>query len=169
VTTPTDGRVTIYKARIINRNFAGKEDLYNAAGVRNFGVLLDEQTAQDMLEDGWNVKHLRVREEGDIPQAFIQVGVSYKTRPPRVFMITSKGRTELTEDMIDMLDYADIKEVDLIFTPYRWVIDGKGRHETKTGIKAYLKSMYVMIEEDELDLKYRDIEDIPTRSGKVDE
>jgi hypothetical protein len=161
--TRIDGSVTIMDAKIVNRNFAGKADTYNPEGRRNFGVLLDETTAREMLRDGWNVKYFKVREEGDEAQAFIQVGVSFKIRPPRVVMITSKGRTDLDEDAIGMLDYADIKSVDLIFTPYEWEVG------EKTGIKAYLKSLYVTIEEDELELKYRDLDEIPTRSGRVSE
>jgi hypothetical protein len=68
-------------------------------------------------------------------------------------MITSRGRTDLGEDEIELLDYSNFKNVDLIFRPYTWSVGGK------SGVKAYLKSMYVTIEEDELDLKYSDVPD----------
>ena len=57
--------VTIEGARLIFRNFSGREvPGYNRAGDRNFCVVLDPETA-DMLEaDGWNVKRKEPREEG---------------------------------------------------------------------------------------------------------
>lgn len=141
--------------RIIFRNFAGKEGQYNREGDRNFAVLLDEQTAQDMSADGWNVKWLKPREdadEGEADQPYLQVSVNFEGRPPRVVLITSRGRTNLHEDDVEMLDWADIINVDLIVRPYHWEVN------QKTGIKAYLQSLYATIEEDELEKKYADLD-----------
>ena len=135
-------------AQIIFRNFAGKEDPYNRAGDRNFAVILDPTVAVSMLADGWNVKYLAAREEGEEDTPYIQVAVGYKARPPHVVMITSKARTNLTEDMVEILDFADFENVDLIARAYSWEVNGK------SGIKAYLQSMFATIEEDELQKKY---------------
>lgn len=140
--------VTIENARLIFLNFAGKEDKYNREGDRNFGVILPPDVAEAMLRDGWNVKVLQAREEGDEDTAYIQVAVSFKNRPPKIVMLTSTTRTHLNEDTVEALDYAEIETVDLILTPYVWEVNDK------SGIKAYLKSMYVTIQEDELDRKY---------------
>lgn len=180
-----DGAVLIEGARIIFRNFEGKEGPYNRAGDRNFCVLLDEALATQLDEDGWNVKTLKPREPDDQPQPYIQVTVSFKNRPPRVVLITSRGRTDLGEDELDILDWVDIRTVDLIFHPYTWAV------RDASGIKAYLKAIYITIEEDALQLKYADvpqigpgtqtyidgeivreplaIEMLPARAGKVDE
>jgi len=158
-----EGVITLEDARIIFRNFAGKEGKYNREGDRNFCVLLDEDLARELDRDGWNVKALRAREEGDPDQPYIQVSVSFKGRPPRIVMITSRGRTDLPEEMIETLDWVDIKTVDLMINPYAWDIGGR------QGISAYLRSMYITIIEDALELKYSDVEYLPSRSGRVEE
>jgi hypothetical protein len=148
---PQDNTVLMEGVRIIFRNFAGKEGQYNREGDRNFAVLLDDQVANDLAEDGWNVKWLKPREdaEDDEPeQAYLQVSVNFKGRPPRIVLVTSRGRTNLDEEQVEMLDWADITNVDLIVRPYEWVVNNK------SGIKAYLQSIYVTIQEDALELKY---------------
>lgn len=148
-----DNTVVMEGVKIVLRNFAGKEGMYNREGDRNFSVLLDPKTAQDMAADGWNVKQFKVREEGDEPQDYLPVSVNFNGRPPKIVMITSRGRNLLGEDEVELLDYADIQNVDLIVRPYHWNVSGK------TGVKAYLQSIYVTIEEDELELKYADLND----------
>lgn len=150
-----DNTVLMEGVRIIFRNFEGKEGKYNKAGSRNFAVLLDDQIAEVMAGDDWNVKWLEPREddEEETRQAYLPVEVAYdRGRPPRVVMITSRGRTNLGEDEVEMLDWADITNVDMIVRPYRWEVNGK------TGTKAYLQSMYVTIEEDALERKYADMD-----------
>lgn len=141
--------------RIIFRNFAGKEGQYNREGDRNFGVILPDDVAEAMLRDGWNVKYLKPREEDDdeVETPWLSVSVNYeKGRPPMIFVLTSRGRTALDADTVEMLDWAEITNVDLIVRPYAWEVSGN------TGIKAYLQSMYVTIEEDELQRKYAEMD-----------
>lgn len=151
-----DNNVVMEGVKIIFRNFAGKKTQYNAEGNRNFAVLLDDEVAEAMAADGWLVKWLKPREdadEGEKEQAYLQVKVKYDAgRPPRVTMITSRGRTMLDEDSIEHLDWADIENVDLIVRPYEWEVNDK------TGISAYLQSLYVTIQEDELEKKYAELE-----------
>ena len=152
---PQDSTVLMEGVRIIFRNFAGKEGQYNREGDRNFAVLLEESVAQAMLADGWNVKWLKPREgdEDEVEQAYLPVSLNFtKGRPPRVVMITSRGRTNLDENMVELLDLADFRNVDLFVRPYEWTVSGK------SGIKAYLQSIYVTIEEDELERKYAELD-----------
>lgn len=152
---PAENTVLMEGVRIIFRNFQGKEGQYNRAGDRNFGVILPDNVAEAMLADGWNVKYLKPREDDEEPTEtpWLSVSVNFdKGRPPKVMMITERGRTALDEGTVDILDWADIKNVDLIVRPYTWEVSGR------TGVKAYLQSMYVTIEEDELERKYAELD-----------
>lgn len=143
--------ITIENADIAFRNFAGREGQYNAEGDRNFCIILDQENANLLSKEGWNVKSLKPRDEGDAPRFYIQVSVNFKGRPPKLSMVNSKGRTIITESECEILDWVDIKQADVILNPYEWTVNGK------SGVKAYLKNLVVVMDEDELDLKYGDI------------
>lgn len=147
-----DRKITFENRKILFRNFSGEEGKFNAPGRRNFCIVLSLEEAELMKKDGWNVRFLLGREEGDAELPILKVNVNYGSRrPPRIVLITSRGKTNLGESDLTLLDWAEITNVDLIINPYV----GPGR-ETPT---AYLDSLYVTIQEDELELKYLDVPD----------
>ena len=166
------GNVTIEDAQLMFRNFAGEEGPYNAAGDRSFSIRLTPEDAQMLLKDGWNVKTRPPREEGDDEMHYIKVAVSYKNRPPTVVIVTQRwnrqtqafepARTTLPEDFVELVDSLDIAKADLVLNPYRWNVRGE------TGIKAYLKSIYITVQQDDLELKYAQIPEVDQRGNLME-
>lgn len=140
----------IENAQIIWKNFAGEPDKFHTkGGYRNFNVILDDpEQAQQMADDGWNVKIRAPREDGERPLNTLEVCVNFENYPPKVVMLTSRNKVELDEESVGCLDTADILFSDLIISPYHYEVNGK------QGIKAYLKTAYITIEEDRFAEKY---------------
>lgn len=145
-----NSNISIENAKIMFRNFAGRANDYNDEGNRNFCVVIDDpDMVIDMVREGWNVRYLEPSGPDENPVSYIQVRVAFGYRPPNIVMITGGGMTQLGEEEVHLLDSAEIEKVDMIISPYHWAY-GK-----KTGVKGYLKAIYVTIVEDELERKYR--------------
>ena len=154
--------IKIENARIVFRNLSGKPDKFNPqGGKRSFSVVIeDPEFANELKKEGWNIKQFNPSQDSDEePAHFISVKVSYNNIPPHIYLCTSKNKTLLNEDTVGQLDYAEISNVDIVITPYQYEMSGR------SGISAYVKTMYVTVVEDEFASKYEyddlDDEEIP--------
>lgn len=147
--------IKIEGAHIVCRNFAGNKTEFNNEGDRNFGVLLDDNLANKLAMDGWNIKHFKPKPDDPTQrsQAWLKVKVKYGKISPIVNLITSRGRTRLDENTISQLDFTRIKYVDLIVRPYNY----PASNLMPAGVAAYLKAIYVTVLEDDFASKYANI------------
>lgn len=143
-----EDNIVMENARIIFKNFSGKPGKFNKDGQRNFALIIpDPQQAENLMNEGWNI---RVNETwDDQPVYYLNVSVAYNHSKPMIILVSGNNRTLLDEDTVEMLDWAEILNIDLIIRPYNWEINGN------KGVKAYLKTMYVTIEADPFQHKYQ--------------
>ena len=143
------GILQIDGARITFKNFEGRGDKFNREGDRNFSLLIeDENTANALIKEGWNVKIKPGREEGDDPFMRLPVKVKFTDYGPNVYLVTGNRRNELDEESIGCLDNIEIESVDMDIRPYDWEVNGR------TGRTAYLQSMEVVQRIDRFAARY---------------
>ena len=153
ITFAPRGILQIDDARIIYRNFKGEGGKFNREGDRNFAVIIPNQEIADALvTEGWNVKIKPPREDGDDPFMYLPVKVKFNERGPHVYLKTGKRSNKLDEDSIACLDSIDILKVDLDVRPYDWDVNGK------QGRTAYLQGMDVVQDCDRFAARYAEEE-----------
>lgn len=128
------------------KNFSGRATKYNRQGARNFCLIIDDPAmANQMMEDGWNVKIRAPKSDDDVPTYYISVNVSYGNSyfgDPSIVRMTSTTKVELTEDTVGQLDEDEILSADVVIRPHRSTDDAGN-----TRIKGYLKEMYVHVQD----------------------
>lgn len=159
ITFAPRGIVQIDDARIIYRNFSGVGSQFNREGDRNFSIVIPDQDIADaLLDQGWNVKIKPPREDGDAPFMHLPVKVKFNDRGPNVYLKSGHALNKLTEETVGMLDDVDILSVDLDIRPYDWDVNGK------QGRTAYLHSMQVTQQVDRFQARFTEeeaLEDTP--------
>lgn len=137
------GILQIDHARIIWRNFEGRGDKFNREGDRNFALIIPtEEMANQLIDEGWNVRIKDPREEGDIPFMYLPVKVKFNDRGPGIYLTSGRAKNRLDEETCGLLDHIDIMDVNLDIRPYDWEVNGK------QGRSAYLQSIEVFQEVD---------------------
>lgn len=149
--------ITIRNAQILFKNFGGRPDKYHPKGGdnRSFCVLIpDPEMAQDMANDGWNIRMLKPREEEDGPVPYIQVKVTYGDYPPNIYMISGHRKTLLNEETIGELDHCRFVKADVRISPYTYIDRESGEEK----LSAYCRDLYATVEVDDLAEEYADYE-----------
>lgn len=143
ITFAPNNILQIDDARIIFRNFSGAPSKFNREGDRNFAVIIPEQEIADaLIAEGWNVKIKPPREDGDTPFMYLPVKIKFNDRGPRVYLKSGSNIIRLDEESVSCLDNVDIISVDLDIRPYDWNVNGM------EGRTAYLQSIQVAQEVD---------------------
>lgn len=147
------GILQIDDARIIYRNFRGEGSKFNREGDRNFALVIpNEEMADALVKEGWNVKIKPARDEEDSPFMFLPVKIKFNDRGPQVYLRTGDRVNRLDEESVAMLDDIDILSVNMDIRPYRWDVNGK------QGVTAYLQSIEVIQEIDRFAARYAEEE-----------
>lgn len=145
--------INIEGAMIIWKNFSGERDKFNP-GKRGFSVVIDDTVMADELrQEGWNVKDRPLQEGADDSEQEWTLPVKLNmNRYTQVWLIVGNHKTLLDEDTVSQLDVVDIVNCDISIRPYEWEMNGR------TGITAYVDSMYVTIRENKFAEKYADLD-----------
>ena len=145
--------INIEGATIIWKNFSGERDRFNP-GKRGFSVVIDDAVMADELkQEGWNVKERPLQEGADASEQEWTLPVKLNmNRYTQVWLIVGNHKTLLDEDTVAQLDVVDFVDCDLSIRPYEWEMSGR------TGITAYVDSMYVTIRENKFAEKYADLD-----------
>lgn len=145
--------INIEGANIIWKNFSGERDRFNP-GKRGFSVVIDDAVMADELrQEGWNIKERPLQEEADPSEQEWTLPVKLNmNRYTQVWLIVGNHKTLLDENTVAQLDVVDIIDCDISIRPYEWEMSGR------TGITAYVDSMYVTIRENKFAEKYADLD-----------
>ena len=139
VTFAPGGILQIDEARLVFRNFSGEASKYNREGDRNFAIIIPDQDIADaLIKEGWNVKIKQPRDEGDEPFMYLPVKVKFNAYGPNVYLMSGSKMIRLYEESVDCLDKMLILSADLDIRPYDWEVNGRA------GRTAYLQSAKVI-------------------------
>lgn len=145
-------KLTIEDAQIGLRNFAGEKSDYNNEGNRNFVVFLDEEDANFLADNNFNVKFPKERPdldpEKDDRKPFIKVTIGDYAKVIQVIERADgeKSGLHLEGDEISILQRADIAKVDLVINP--WLSKKNGK------LSSYLDTGYFLRDVDPFGAKY---------------
>lgn len=104
-------------------NFSGAPTALNRqGGKRSFNLVLSEGMAMELIEMGWNIKHMEPLNEGDDDLYYTDVILNMNSQyEPRVFLATKwNGKTTINRlhgDMVNKLDDMRFSQLNVIIHP----------------------------------------------------
>lgn len=134
------------------KNFSGRKNEYNRVGWRTFCIIIDDmEFAEQLKDDGWNVKIRMPKDEGDQPLYYLQLKLSYNSDEsnvngmrfsnPTVKRISGHNIVDLTPETCGQLDDDEVESVDIRIRPSQWSVRGE------TGYTGYVKELYAVVSE----------------------
>lgn len=137
----------IENAKILYKNFSGRETAVNRKGSRNFFVRIDGRKANKLKKQGWNIKctDFKVKTKGNTSKNkkvwFLPVSIKENIydieKEPKIYMQIKgdKDGMVVDETNIKLLDYCDFSYAYIEVYPYKLSLPNG-----TSGTKAYLKS-----------------------------
>ena len=147
---------------ILFPNLEGRRDRYNTNGDRSFRLKFnDNEFAQQLAEDGWNIKIYTPKNDDYEPYYYMNVKTKFRCdsdkvrQDPEIHRVNAKNDILCTaEDMATIdNDYMSRKVIrtDLSINPYPWHNPGMGDGE---GVTAYLREMWVEVKDSPFAARY---------------
>lgn len=152
--------VIVKNACIMFTNFAGEKDRFNM-GKPQFNLVLTEEAARDLQADGWNVRIMPAREEGESPTYMTNINVAFSDdgrRNPTIKLYSSlDGKRvcrRLSAETIGILDDIRLERINLRIGSFNY--DGD-----KYTMKGYLHELQAVqkAEQTSFDDDYADYQD----------
>lgn len=152
--------VVVKNACIMFTNFTGEKDRFNM-GKPQFNLVLTEEAARDLQADGWNVRVMPAREEGEPPTYMTNINVAFSSdgrRNPTIKLYSSlDGKRvcrRLSAETIGVLDDIRLERINLRIGSFNY--DGD-----KYTMKGYLHELQAVqkAEQTSFDDDYADYQD----------
>lgn len=141
----------IRNVEMIYPNFEGRKGIYNDSGKRNFKIVLDDDTAKMLKDNGWtSVTYKQSKNDPDVGRWEMKVNVRFDKFPPRIVLTNSSGHRFLNEENAGLIDHLKFEKIDIRLSPYNYF----DRRTNEPCCSAYLEAFYGTIFEDELDKEY---------------
>lgn len=146
--------IIVENAEIEYPQFSGEKTPNNTDGKRGFNLIIrDPEKAQEFANDGWLIKHHDPRDGDNDEYDYLPVAIRFDKYPPNIYKVNPDMPEPvlLNEDGVSLLpEYTKAYlNIDVVISPSFWNVSGK------SGIKAYVKTMYLRIVDGEYPAKPR--------------
>lgn len=149
--------INFENAQLRYRNFEGRKDVFNEAGKRNFWIALDQEQAEDLESQGFNIRWPKENPDidpmEDTRQPMIKVNVLFNQYGPKIVQVREmpngqfEKRVEYTEDIAQLLDVARMSNVDISTRSFEY-------DDTQHKQSLYLQEMYFEMDAGGFENKY---------------